>query len=156
MVRVFCFIFRPRTRGVCVAVRFEDQVLIIKNSYHHKHTLPGGYVKRGESFRAAAVRELKEEVGLEIRPEQLSRGLTVPLQIEFKREMMTFFELKLARRPLITVDNREVIWARFVLLEQALAFDLSGPCEWFLKKIDKNVSNNDKQGDSGNDGSNEV
>ena len=135
MMRVFCFVFRPRTRGVCVAVRFEDKVLIIKNSYHHKHTLPGGYVKRGERPRLAAVRELKEEVGLEIRPEQLSFELKVPLQIEFKRELMTFFDLKLARLPLITIDKREVIGARFVALEEALALDLSGPCRLYLKKF---------------------
>jgi len=139
-MRIFCFVFRPRTHGVCVAVRFEDKVLIIKNSYYHKHSLPGGYIKRGERPRLAAIRELKEEVGLDVRPEQLRRELQVSLQIEFKREIMTFFDLNLTRLPLITIDNREVTWAQFVMLKQALALGLSGPNYKYLKYIDKKVN----------------
>jgi len=136
LMRVFCFVFRPRTRGVCVAVRYEDKVLIIKNSYYHKHSLPGGYVKRGERSRLAAARELKEEVGLNVRPEQLILEWQGLMQIEFKREIMTFFDLKLTNPPLVKIDNREVVWAEFVPLKQALALDLSSFCRKCLKLID--------------------
>ena len=121
----FCFVFRPRTRGVVIAVRLEDDILIIKNSYYKKYTLPGGYVKRNETPQMAAARELKEEVGVTVEPAQLQQVLQVETEINFKREILTFFELKMASRPRIVCDQREVIWADFIPLTKALTWDLS-------------------------------
>jgi 8-oxo-dGTP pyrophosphatase MutT (NUDIX family) len=122
---LFCFVFRPRTRGVVVAVYFEDRVLIIKNSYYRKYTIPGGYVKRGESPRMAAVRELREEVGLQVNAAKLHLKDQVATQINYKREILTFFSLELSAPTGVKQDNREVIWAEFVPLQEALNLNLS-------------------------------
>ena len=42
----------------------EGQVLLVKHTYQPHWYLPGGGVKKGESARAAVIRELKEEVGI--------------------------------------------------------------------------------------------
>lgn len=58
-----------------VIVSLYDQYrrfLMIKQSYSEFWTLPGGILKRGEEPKDGAVRELKEETGLEIAKENLS------------------------------------------------------------------------------------
>lgn len=40
------------------------------------YAVPSGHVEDGESFRQAACREVKEEVGIDLKPEQLEHRLT--------------------------------------------------------------------------------
>ncbi|OGG52500.1 hypothetical protein A3C20_01845 [Candidatus Kaiserbacteria bacterium RIFCSPHIGHO2_02_FULL_55_25] len=55
-------------RGVkCLVQDNQGRFLLVKISYAHKQwTLPGGGVDESESFEQAAVRELKEETGVEL------------------------------------------------------------------------------------------
>lgn len=46
----------------------EQQVLILRTSYKTHWEIPGGMVEHNESPRAAAVREVKEEIGLTLDP----------------------------------------------------------------------------------------
>lgn len=63
--RVYWFIVRPQTRGAKCLIECSGKFLLIRNTYGRRHwTLPGGYVKRGESFQEGAVREAEEEVGI--------------------------------------------------------------------------------------------
>ena len=132
---VFCFVFRPRTRGVVVAVYFKDRVLIIRNSYYRKYTIPGGYVKRGETPRLAAVRELKEEVGLRVDAAKLHFKDQIATKINYKREILTFFTLALSAPVEVKLDNREVIWAKFVTWQDALDLNLSADTRRCLELV---------------------
>lgn len=61
---------RMRTRGVKVmAFNEAGELLLIRNSYGATRLLllPGGGIDRGETPEAAAVREVAEETGLEVR-----------------------------------------------------------------------------------------
>jgi len=61
-------------RTVDIAVTFRGSILLIKRTkapFMDKFVLPGGHVEEGESLRAAAVRELEEEVGLRADPSSL-------------------------------------------------------------------------------------
>src|SRR2546423_119154 len=61
----YWFIFRPKTKGVKCLIEHKGRFLFVKLSYAHKSwTFPGGGVHRGETFEAAAYRELAEETGL--------------------------------------------------------------------------------------------
>jgi ADP-ribose pyrophosphatase YjhB (NUDIX family) len=56
---------RPRTLGVrALALDAQGRVALVRHTYTPQWYLPGGGVKKGESFHAAVVRELKEEVAL--------------------------------------------------------------------------------------------
>ena len=134
---VFAFIFRPATKGVNIAVWQGDRLLIIKNSYYHKYTVPGGYVKPGENPRAAAIRELAEEVGIRVEPDQLKFVQDYRFKSNYKRETVSLFKLQLKTLPQIRIDNREVIWAGFLSPEEALARSLSLPARQYLTSIEK-------------------
>lgn len=60
---VLCF-FRPNRRGVKVVIFFRNKCLLVKNTYRDGWTFPGGGVKKNESSRQAAIREVCEEVGI--------------------------------------------------------------------------------------------
>ena len=55
------------TLGVAVALLHEGTVLLTKREDAEMWCLPGGAVDAGESLAAAAVREMREEAGLDVR-----------------------------------------------------------------------------------------
>ncbi len=63
--RAWWFLARPSTRGVqAAAFTAAGKVVLVRHSYAPGWRLPGGGVKRRETPEAAALRELKEEIGL--------------------------------------------------------------------------------------------
>ena len=67
MLQVYWFLFRPQIYGVKCLIEFEEQVLLIRNTYGEmRWTFPGGGYKRGESPEMAATREVREEVGINL------------------------------------------------------------------------------------------
>ena len=49
----------------------DGGILLVKPSYRETWEIPGGGLEHGEDPWAAAVREVKEEIGLELRPGRL-------------------------------------------------------------------------------------
>lgn len=131
---VFCFVFRPATNSVIIAIWSEKKLLIIKNSYYPKFGIPGGYVKIGENPKKAAVREIFEEVGIVAVPNHLKSMGKVKGISGFKKETTYCYELRPANTPVIVLDNREVVWFDFLSLEQALQLNLTPPVKLFLNK----------------------
>ncbi len=69
--QVYFRIFRPETTGVKVVIQDErsGDVLVVRHSYGDRdvwHVPGGGYRARAESPEAAARREIREELALEI------------------------------------------------------------------------------------------
>lgn len=52
--------------AICLIERADGRVLLIQQSYRQRWGLPGGLLEKGEAPAAAAVREVREEVGLDI------------------------------------------------------------------------------------------
>jgi len=119
ILRCFWFIFRPKGQGSLVAVWFEGRLLLVRNGYRRGYSLPGGNRKSGESARRAAVREIREEVGVGLYPNQLRYCGTVVSDRDRLRDHCTYFEVHLAEPPGIVIDGREVVAALF-----------TGPGEW--------------------------
>jgi len=131
VMRVYWKALRPQVHGALVAIWNGGEILLVKNSYVRYYSLPGGYVHRKETGLEAAIRELLEETGVRAAPSDLHLALDQQHDWEGKREHIEIFELDLAHRPTVKVDNREVVEARFFAPEAALKLELFGP----LRKV---------------------
>ncbi len=122
-MRLFWFGFRPLTRGVNVALWHAGELLVIRNSYRPGYSLPGGYLRWRESALEAAVREMREELQLTIAGPELHAWGQMEIRHEFRRDRVTVFEVDYAARPVVQIDHREVVAARF--LRPAAVVDLA-------------------------------
>lgn len=113
MLRAYWRIRRPNTHGALIAVWYEGRLLLVKNSYRRFYTLPGGYVRSGESAAAAAQRELEEEVDLRLPLDRLREVYSRTHEFENRLDKITIVEVEVDEPPALDVDNREVVWASF-------------------------------------------
>lgn len=60
----------PRVAAGALFVR-PGEVLLVRKTYGYRWDIPGGYVDRGESPAAACQRELREELGIERKPNRM-------------------------------------------------------------------------------------
>ena len=56
----------PRVAAGALFLDTEGRVLLVRPIYKDYWDIPGGYVEPGESPRAACLREIREELGLEL------------------------------------------------------------------------------------------
>ena len=71
-LKIYWFIFRPKTKGVICLILSGDELLLIRHTYGHSAwTLSGGGLNKNESKEEAVKREVKEELGLDITPEYI-------------------------------------------------------------------------------------
>ena len=124
-VLIWWFFSRPTVYGVYVAVWHGEKLLVIKNSYKKRLTIPCGRIKRGENKAATAVRELEEEVGIKLETDQLTFAGEYTGRFKYATDIGAFFEIAMAELPRVQVDNREVVWARFMPLDQVFNLNLN-------------------------------
>jgi len=132
--RAVCFVLRPTTHGVYVAIWHDERVLVIKNSYRRCHTFPGGGRKRGEESAATAIRELHEEISLRVDRDALTFVETHHCRCESKKDSIDLFEVRLSEEPALRVDNREVVGAEFMSVDDALKLKLYPTVENYLRR----------------------
>ena len=128
----YWFIVRPRSTGVVVAGWGQDRVLLVKNSYPPLQAIPGGGIKRNEDVRTAAARELREEVGIIVEPNQLHLVGKVESDDRYLKNTSTIFEFFFKEPPVIKIDCREIIDAQFISPSQALQGDLRSDISEYL------------------------
>ena len=91
----FVFYLDPKLAVGTIITDEQNRVVLVKRAIepgYGKWVFPGGYVDRGEEVRAAAVREAREETGLEVRLERLinvySYAGRVPFIVVYSATMM--------------------------------------------------------------------
>ncbi|HMJ12442.1 MAG TPA: NUDIX hydrolase [Polyangiaceae bacterium] len=133
VMRTYWSLRHPKTHGALIALFNAGELLLVRNSYVPYYTLPGGYVESSETGRDAAQRELREEVNLTLSAEQLELALDEHHEWEGKREHIEIYTVELAERPVLRIDNREVIDAAWFKPERALELDLFPPIRRVLE-----------------------
>jgi 8-oxo-dGTP diphosphatase len=81
-------------------------------------------MKRGESAREAASRELAEELQLVIPPDDLTLGWHGSRWFESREDTVTLWEIVLDAPPPVRVDGRELVWAGWKTPAEARALRL--------------------------------
>jgi 8-oxo-dGTP diphosphatase len=97
-------------QGVAIAVWSKDHVLLVRHSYKPGLHLPGGGMHAGEDHHSAAVRELHEELGV-----QLELKYVVTIQTCYG--VLHLYEAEVSIEPALVIDHREIIYAAFLPVE---------------------------------------
>lgn len=63
IARLIWKLTKPLTAGARVILIDNNKVLLVKHTYQDEWYLPGGGIKKGETFEQAIRREIKEELG---------------------------------------------------------------------------------------------
>lgn len=106
-----------RTRVLIIA---EGQVLFIKGWIGEgKWGLPGGGVHYKEDRRVGAVREVREEIGVQLEPEQLHKLATVTVRHRGLKFACTSYYVELPKKPSIKHRRSEIIDSQWFPVEKA-------------------------------------
>jgi 8-oxo-dGTP pyrophosphatase MutT (NUDIX family) len=124
---------KPRHFGALVMLWHDKKVLLVRTSYQDGWVAPGGGIKADEAPVQAAIREASEEVGLQLALEDLRHVPAIEHVWNNRRDMVQIFEVELSTWPKIKIDNREIVEARFVTLEEALSLDLAPHLHDYLR-----------------------
>jgi ADP-ribose pyrophosphatase YjhB (NUDIX family) len=104
---IWWFFRRPTTQGAKCLVLFNDKMLLVRPSYSHRRwTIPGGQVKKNESFSDAATRELLEETGVAV--SDLKFFYKYKQVIEYKNDTVECF-YAFASNDVVKIDNAEIV-----------------------------------------------
>ena len=107
LARNFGYLFRPEGVGVKTFVIRENTILLVKIGYSHKSwVLPGGAVDAGEIPLQAALRETKEETGIEL--VALEKVMEKTYIINQKNITVHFFTGQTTQVD-ISIDDQEIV-----------------------------------------------
>ncbi len=132
----------PSVRGAHVVIRLrsdpprEDKILVVRHSYKSGLSVPCGGIHKGESAQDGALRELFEEVGIRLRPDQLRDRGEILLLHHGRQDHGHFFECILPSdaRPEVKIDQREIIWADFLAESELPGLDLLPHLRQYLEQ----------------------
>jgi 8-oxo-dGTP diphosphatase len=129
--RAVWWLTRSRHVGALVAIHVGEAILLVHSSYRSAWNFPGGGVRPGETPKAAAQRELIEEIGLAA-DTLISVGSACG-RWDWRRDHVHFFELHLDRLPVLRPDNREITAARLVSGREIRNMPLTKPVVAYLE-----------------------
>jgi 8-oxo-dGTP pyrophosphatase MutT (NUDIX family) len=120
--------FHPTVHVAGCFCEWEDKILYLK-----RHTekpqgdtwgLPAGKLEKGEDPRMAAVREVQEEVGIQLKPDDLQEVVKLYIRLDNVDYVFTAFRVRLLRMPKVQLDLDAHVEARWVTVEEALKLPL--------------------------------
>lgn len=109
---------RPQGHGAAIAAWDGDRLLVVRTSYRRTVDLPGGGIEGAETALAAAVRELREETGVEAPADELVDAGTFHFEENNRQIAAQVFEWRPGRAMPPAADNREIVWAGYMSREQ--------------------------------------
>lgn len=125
---------KKRVASAALFLNAQNEILIVKPNYQEDWILPGGVVEDGESPRQACIREVKEELGLDV-----AVGKLLCVDYKVQQGMRTegiqfvFFGGILHTETIgrIQVQTKELSKVQFARLEDAI--ELLNP--WWARRL---------------------
>jgi 8-oxo-dGTP diphosphatase len=132
VARIWWRLRRVRHEGALAAIHVGQSLLLLRSSYRSAWNFPGGGVRQGETPEVSIRRELVEEIGL---------VADAPLQLvgevrgvwDGRIDRVFIFVLRLDRLPTLQLDNREIIGARLVPIDDLHKVRLTGPVQAYVR-----------------------
>ena len=111
-MKLYWFLFRPHEFGVkCVIEGPSEKILMIRSTYGRGYwNFPGGRLGRNEDPKNAAIREVLEELGIDVREIQLLKSYVSTL--DYKYDHIDVFVAKIAGERFVPNKDeiREAMW----------------------------------------------
>jgi len=119
-------VFPEPTVGGLIVNKQGMILLVSSHKWFDKWTIPGGHIELGETMEQAVVREVKEEVGLDVQVDRLllTQEAIYASQFWKKRHYIFFDFLCRCETDKVVLDNREIQGFSWVWPGQALLMDL--------------------------------
>lgn len=120
--------FQPKVWVAGCYCEFENKILFLKRSPHKLQGdtwgIPGGKLDENETPRAAAVREVFEEVGLSLQEDDLEEIGEMYIRGALNDYIFYRFRVRFLELPVLNVRLEEHVEARWVTIEDALKLPL--------------------------------
>lgn len=126
--RIKSHIFGGTIRCAVAALWVGEELLMVKQSYRRIPMLPGGIVDRGETPEKAVIREIREELGLDMEARDLKLAIQNTYSFEGRQEQTWLFEGAVPAAQTVVVDGREILSAWTVAPSVVLATSGGQPC----------------------------
>lgn len=97
---------RPQGKGAAVIIEDGDKVLLVRHTYGKRKEwfFPGGGIKRSEDPIDAAIREAREEVGLDLKVQFLGQVSGVE---NWRKITDTYYHAPFSRG-VVVIDKKEI------------------------------------------------
>jgi 8-oxo-dGTP pyrophosphatase MutT (NUDIX family) len=115
--------FRLNYHRTRVIIRCKSEVLLIRDSTRYGYddrswSLPGGGIGRSEEDSVAAVREVREELGIVLEPDTLTHLGERIITSEGISYLAQYYVVDIIRKPQLQLDSREVSGAAWYRLNE--------------------------------------
>lgn len=127
-------------RTIYVVIKNERNEILIEKRSGTKDLYPncwdisvGGHVDFGKSYEETAVREVKEEMGLEISEEDLIFRGEVLVRLPRSKEYFHVYEYRLKRKDKIVSAETEIAETRWMAMNEIKKSMVDKTMEWYAR-----------------------
>jgi 8-oxo-dGTP pyrophosphatase MutT (NUDIX family) len=114
-VKAYYLYLSPETRGVRIVLTYKGEILFVKNSYGLKYNFPGGNIGKNENAEFGAKREVKEELGIDLKSLIFLGNIVPPLEYEYRKNTISIFTSELINKD-IHINNVEIETYKWLLV----------------------------------------
>lgn len=120
--------FNPTVEVAGCICEWEGKILFLKRHADKPQGntwgLPAGKMEKGEDPRSAAAREVHEEVGIRLDPEDLQEVVKIYIQLEDVGYVFHTFQIRLMKPATVTLEPDAHTEARWLNIQQAVELPL--------------------------------